>query len=444
MKRLVKRTTSLLSRLLISTCILTLLTSCASDVEPSPAESSASQPPNILLIIADDFGLDASPCHAVGAEKPNMPNLEALCNTGVVFDNVWATPACSSTRAAILTGQYGFRTGVLAAGDTLQDTESIWDILANDVPIPYSNAVIGKWHVGGENPDPNHPALFGVGHYAGFPSHSLKDYYAWTITEDGVTSQVNEYATTVFTDKAIDWIGQQRQPWFLWLAYNAPHIPYHVPPENLHSQQGLTGTPRDIKNNTRKYYFAAAEAMDAEMGRLLNSMTPETRANTVVIFIGDNGTPGGVSQSPVDPARAKFTVYEGGVRVPMIVAGYGVTRENQREDALVNITDLFVTIAQLAGDANAVQQDGVSLMDALTDPSFAGRSYAYTEFRHDDSVTVWTVRNAQYKLIEYSDGRRELFDLIADPFENNNLIASNISDELKAVIEELENYREGL
>ncbi|MDO8753290.1 MAG: sulfatase-like hydrolase/transferase, partial [Anaerolineales bacterium] len=407
-------------------------------------ESVTSQPPNILLVIADDFGVDASPCYDIGAEKPNMPNLESLCKSGVVFDNAWATPACSSTRAAILTGQYGFRTGVLAAGDTLQDTESIQDILANDVPIPYSNAVIGKWHVGGKNPDPNHPAQFGVQHYAGFLTSGLKNYYDWSITEDGVTSEMNEYATTVFTDKAIDWVAQQQQPWFLWLAYNAPHVPNHLPPSDLHTNQELTGTPKDIRNNPREYYFAAAEALDAEMGRLLNSLTPETRAHTIVIFIGDNGTHGSVSQTPVDPERAKFTVYEGGVRVPLIIAGGGVTRQNQHEDALINVTDLFSTIAHLAGYPNDARHDSLSFKDALTDPGFVGRDYAYTEFRHDNSITVWAVRNRQYKLIEYSDGRKELFDLSVDPFENNNLIASGISDELNSVIQELENYVNGL
>ena len=259
-----------------------------------------------------------------------------------------------------------------------------------------------------------------------------------SITEDGVTSQVNEYATTVFTDKAMNGLGNSNNPGFCWLI--TPHIPNHLPPSDLHTRQELTGTPADIKNNTRAYYFAAAEALDTEMGRLLNSLTPETRANTVVIFIGDNGTHGTVSQPPVDPERAKFTVYEGGVRVPLVIAGRGGTGEYQREDALINGTDLFITIAQLAGYPNAARNDSVSFKNALTNPGFVGRDYVYTEFRQSDSITVWAVRNRQYKLIDYSDGRKELFDLSTDPFENNNLIASDISGELNSVIQELENY----
>lgn len=408
-----------------------------------PPSAEGTSPPNIILVIADDMGIDASPCYEVGSEKPNMPNLEALCASGVVFDNVWATPACSSTRAAILTGQYGLRTGVLAAGDRLEDTESIFDVLSKDVPVPYSNAVIGKWHVGGEQAEPNHPAMFGVQHYAGFLSSQLENYYQWEIMEDGVASQVDGYATTVLTDKALEWLEAQDAPWFLWLAYNAPHSPLHLPPQGLYTQQGLTGTQPDIKQNPRPYYFAALEALDFEMGRLLNSLSPEVRANTVVIFIGDNGSFESVSQG-FDPKKTKFTVYEGGIHVPMIVAGAGVSRMGEREDALINITDLFATIAEMAGADKVPPSDSVSFIGAFTDANFAGRDYAYAEFRFRHGGAVWTVRNHQYKLIEYANGRRELYDLSVDLFESNNLLASGISEEMAAIISELENYQKGL
>ncbi len=432
--------------------IAVLLVSCSAEAVATPAVSATqteatlsapaddTSPPNIILVIADDVGIDSSPCYEVGAEKPNMPNLEAMCQSGVVFDNVWATPACSSTRAAILSGEYGLHNGVLAAGERLEDTESLFDVLA---PASYANAVIGKWHVGGRQPDPNHPASFGVDHYAGFLTSGLKDYYEWDIIEDGESSHVSGYATTVFTDKAMEWIEQQEAPWFLWLAYNAPHIPNHLPPEGLYTQQGLTGTPRDMRQNTRAYYFAAMEALDAEMGRLLNSLPPETRANTVVIFIGDNGSHDTVSQG-FDPEKTKFTVYEGGIHVPMVIAGEDVTRMGEREDALINITDLFATIAELAGISETAHPDSVSFMDALSSSAFTGREYAYSEYRFDDGNTAWTVRNLQYKLIEYSDGRRELYDLSVDPFESNDLIANGISPELESMILEFENYRNGL
>lgn len=417
----------------------------ASPGEPATATSVPSVPtdlPNILLIIADDFGLDASPCYPVGSDKPIMPNLQALCDSGLVFDNVWVNPACSPTRATILTGRYGFRTRVLAAGDVLQDTPSIQDLLTSGAPVPYPNAVIGKWHLAGDNrPDVNHPALFGIEHYAGFLKFAVPDYSDWELTEDGVQSEVHQYITTVLTDKAIAWVGQQRSPWFLWLAYNAPHDPYHLPPSGLYSRPGLTGAATDIAKRPRDYYYAAAEALDAEMGRLLASMAPDARANTVVIFVGDNGTPSDVAQAPVPAGRAKFTVYEGGVHVPLVVAGRGVTRGGQREDALVNGVDLFATIAQLAGGSEAVIHDSVSFKDALTEPTFIGRDHIYTEYRDTERGASWAARDRQYKLIKVAGDREELYDLSADPWEQTNLISTSVPEALKAVVADLELYR---
>lgn len=389
--------------------------------------------PNILLIIADDFGVDASPCYATGAEKPEMPNLERLCGTGVVFDNLWVTPMCSPTRATILTGQYGFRTGVLKAGDRLRPMESVQDVLS--AGAGYSNALIGKWHLEED------PAEFGIQHYAAFLSHQfgLSNYSSFEITEDGVERPISEYATTEFTDLAIDWVAAQRQPWFLWLAYNAPHDPYHLPPTGLHSHEDLPGN-QDILAHPRDYYFAAAEAMDAEMGRLLDSFEPEVRDRTVVIFVGDNGTPGDVTQSPFASGRVKGTVYQGGVSAPLVVSGAGVSRHGQREDALVNSTDLFATMAQLGGSPMGSVHDSVSFADALVDPDFGGREHAYTEFR-DSDVSLWAVRDARYKLVGLSYAPTELYDLRTDPFEITNLAETAVPSELESVVQDLQDYR---
>jgi arylsulfatase A-like enzyme len=423
-------------------------TSVVETSNPSASASAASRPtppgtaPNILLIIADDFGLDSSPCYAVGTDKPAMPNLQALCDGGLVFDNVWVNPSCSPTRSTILTGRYGFRTGVLAAGDILRDTDSIQDLLTNDLPYAYPNAVLGKWHLAGDaNPDPNHPALFGIQHFAGFLKAAVPDYSNWELTEDGVQSQNLQYITSFLTDKAIDWVGRQRSPWFLWLAYNAPHAPYHLPPAGLYSRTGLSGTAADIAQHPQGYYYAAAEALDAEIGRLLGTMPQDVRANTVVIFVGDNGTPPEVVQAPVTMARAKFTVYEGGVHVPLVVAGRGVTRTGQREDALINGVDLFATIAQLAGGADTSLHDGVSFMDALTNASFTGRDYVYTEYKDADRGASWAVRDRRYKLLEFEGGRKELYDLSTDPWERANLIAKPAPITLESIVADLEAYR---
>ena len=185
----------------------------------------------------------------------------------------------------------------------------------------------------------------GVTHYAGLLGGMQDDYFNWTLTENGATSTVTEYSTTFFTDSAINWIGQQKSPWFLWLAYTAPHTPFHLPPNAIHSSV-LSGTDADINANPRDYYFAALEALDTEIGRLLGTVD---RTNAVIIFIGDDGTPRRVVQAPYTLARSKGTLYQGGIHVPMIVSGAGVTRAGQREGALINTTDLFATVADLAG-----------------------------------------------------------------------------------------------
>jgi arylsulfatase A-like enzyme len=311
------------------------------------AAARSSRTPNILLVIADDLGIDAHPCYPVGREKPNMPTIAKLCQQGVVFDNAWVYPVCTPTRASILTGKYGFRTKVGHVYDLLSTQETSIQQVLRRAPMPYKNAVIGKWHVAGANPDPHHPQQLGVEFYSGFMSGGVKDYANWEGVEQGRQFKSMTYTTTAFTDKAIQWVNQQQQPWFLWLAYNAPHTPFHLPPAGLQSNSQLSGSQQEIQRNPRPYYFAAIEAMDREIGRLLASMSEETRQNTVVIFIGDNGSPRRVIQSPFSPDGSKGSVNEGGVKVPLIVAGAGVTRSGVRERALVTGTDLFATIAAI-------------------------------------------------------------------------------------------------
>lgn len=397
--------------------------------------------PNVLLIIADDMGLDASPCHDVGAANtPAMPTLAALCYEGLVFENAYAAPMCSPTRATIMTGRYGFRTGVGTAvglrssGGLNTDETSLFAYLDSHARDDYAHAVIGKWHLAtNQFGGADHPSLMGVDHYAGLLAGTLDDYSSWPRTEGGVTTQVEGYVTSMFTDEAIDWIADQGDdPWFLWLAHVAPHLPLHLPPADLHSQTDLTGTQADIEARPVDYYMAALEAMDSEIGRLLDSMEQAVREDTVVIFIGDNGTPAQTIQTPFERQRAKASLFEGGTHVPLIVAGAGVTRQGEREDALVNSTDLFATIAQLAGVSEASgAEDSISFAHLLSgDPSGHERTYAYTE--HFGQIGAagnprraeqfgWAIRDTRWKYIALENGDRYLFDLQSDPYESANL-----------------------
>ncbi len=275
---------------------------------------------NVLLIIADDLGVDAAPGYSPGTNKPPMPNLALLQSKGVTFRNVWANPLCSPTRATLLTGRYGFRTGVQyvsldrnAIGVRIGEP-SIPRALMAKRGIP--SGAFGKWHVAqlGENPATppvNHPIVMGFAKYAGNLSSTLASYGTWTkvVNDPGltaVTTTSKTYATSDAVDEALDWIRQQGpSPWFAWVAFNAPHDPFHKPPAPLHHYDDLPangGPPRG-------YYEAMCEALDTELGRLVNGLPAAVKAKTMIIFIGDNGTPGEVKRGGF--RGAKFDVYEG-------------------------------------------------------------------------------------------------------------------------------------
>jgi arylsulfatase A-like enzyme len=403
------------------------------------------RPPNILLVIADDMGLDASPCYGIGSEKPDMPALESLCEGGLVFENVWSNPLCSPTRATILTGRYSLRTGigttVRGSGGIALTETSLQRLLDERAPTGYSHAVFGKWHLADRtNGGPENPNRMGVGHFSGI-FRGQGDYWNWRRTENGQTRVVAGYSTTVFTDDAIAWIQQQRGPWFLWLAYTAPHAPFHLPPADLHHRSELSGDSADIAARLLPYYLAMLEALDHEMGRLLSSLPPDVRENTTVIFIGDNGTPGRVAQPPYRRRRAKGTLYEGGIHVPMVVAGAGVTRQGEREAALVNTTDLFATIAAMGGAEVDRVGDSESFARLLTDRGAPKRSFAYAEHFNSQPFARdhdWAIRDDRYKLVLFGRGERRLFDLIEDPFERRDLLAGEPSAEALSAVEKLQ------
>ena len=377
---------------------------------------SSSTTPNILFIIADDMGLDACPGYNIGSLKPNMPNLQKLIDSGIKFNNLWSNPTCTPTRAGIITGKYGIRTGVLAVNDPLSTSEtSLQKYLDLNTKNTYSHAVIGKWHL---SRDTNHPNTMGVNYFAGFTGGGLPSYTNWILNINGTTSESTDYSTSKFTDLAIDWVNKQSKPWFLWLAYNAPHTPFHLPPNNLHFQGALPTDKGSIDTNPLPYYLAAIEALDTEMGRLISSLSAEEKENTIIIFIGDNGTPSKVAQE-YNSRRVKGTIYQGGVNVPMIISGKGVSRVNENEDALINTTDLFATIGEIAGVNNREYNDSKSFKTLLEDINAQKRDYVYTE---NNDVTI---RNQTHKYVYFNDGTEALYDLKANPLENPNLLNVN-------------------
>jgi len=220
------------------------------------------------------------------------------------------------------------------------------------------------------------------------------------------------------------------------LAYNAPHVPFHLAPTNLHSQGNLPSDDASIEVNPTPYYMSAIEAMDTEMGRLINGLSSEEKANTIIIFIGDNGTPNKVTQHPYSRSKSKNSLYQGGVNVPMVVSGAGVTRINENEEALIHTSDLFSTIASIAGISTSSVENSTSFYPLLTNANASSREYVYTEISNNG--IGYAIRNATYKLIKYDSGIEEFYNLKNDAYENSNLIGTTLSTEASTAKIELE------
>lgn len=427
---------------------------------------------NILVIIADDLGIDMLSVYGKGAETPPTPNIDRLKNSGVMFRNAWSNPYCSPTRATIQVGKYGFRTGVGAVVSeftinglplTNPAIQPIPRVLNAHPELGYKHAAIGKWHLSNTaSSRPNRKAYapndagwsYFSGNWSfmgGFNVEDGKDnYFSWQRLENGNKTTVNggsqnpldpqAYVTTVNVDDAIRWVDKQTGPWLLYLAFNSPHFPYHAPPP------ALLRPVRDITGgSTRDLYKGMIEAMDTEIGRLLNHFSPAVLAKTTIIFLGDNGTPKGIPIKPFDPARAKETLYEGGINVPLIISGADVKNPNRESQALVNTTDLYATMLDLAGvDMRTAfagaKVDSISLkpiINATYNRSL--RKFSYAEFFQSPASDLppmndWqqAIRNEHFKLIRNTVDKsmpalytQEFYELASEPpFEKVNLLAS--------------------
>lgn len=392
--------------------------------------ATAQTTPNLLLIIADDLGVDHLNGYHTGGLPATTPTLDSLRSVGVTFTNVFAAPVCSPSRAAMLTGKYGVNNGVTGVPGNLDLSHtSLFKELETRTGGTYADAVIGKWHLA-QPLDPNHPLDHGADYYMGLLGPEPESYFDWSRTENGFTTNSTEYVTTALTDASIDWISAQTQPWLLWLAHAAPHTPFHVPPAGMYS----IGDTNGIRNQ----YIAMIESVDFEVNRLLKSLSEETRANTLIVFVGDNGTPGRVLQDYPDN-RGKGTLYQGGVRVPLIVAGAGVARRGEREAALVHLTDIFATLLDAAGaDLPGGLHNSQSFYHLLGGASDAAvRDYNYTEVT-SGGEPGWAIRNARYKLIEFATGVQEFYAVQTDSFELNNLLPGDLAAEAAAAKADLE------
>lgn len=419
-------------------------------------------PPNLLVLLADDLGQDVVSSYGRHPIPAPMPVVDGLAAEGVRFRNAWAYPICSPTRAAMLTGRYGRRNGI---GNTINAATSSRELRTSEVllpqvlaqaPVPYTSIAAGKWHLAGykSHNGLDHPLVMGFAHYDGHMGNlnegilpnpgAERGYTHYERNSDGALAWSEEYATSETVDDALDRIGVLPEPWFAYVAFNAPHVPLHTPPEAL---SGVSGTPATAAET----YQAMVTAMDTEIGRLLDGLDPEVRARTVVVFAGDNGTPSNGTISPWRDNHSKNTPYEGGVTVPLIVTGPGVEGAGREEDALVHVLDVFATFTELAGvegpvtDATGqeVAIDSVSLVPYLTAADAPHqREYVYTENLYPNGAppyaTEWNIlRDDRWKLILGNRPTGEFYDLVGDPHpddgnEGLNLLGEGNPDPLTA------------
>jgi len=449
--------------------------------------------PNFLIMIGDDLGLETLSCYGIGTSPAHTPTLDRLCRQGMRFDNFWTQPMSSPTRATILTGQFGFRNGVgttatspaidypvpdlpayagnekpyvRVAEPLPADPESSTDrnrrhatpglsrdayglpqALSADPDLGYVTAAIGKWHLSDAlNGGLDHPSVVGFDHYAGnLDGDSVESYFAWSEVVNGrVTGGRSGYATSATVDDAIAWFDYAAtdKPWLLWIGFNAPHAPLGPPPAELLSAETAAALG-DADSHT--YFSAMIEAMDTEIARLLSAIGPEALDNTYIIFLGDNGTASNVVTPPYDASRAKGTVYQGGINVPLLISGPGITGSTASA-ALANSVDLFATILDLADTADdprldAVIHDAISLVPVLADPTVHVREFAYADVygqQQNQMVNRRAIRNDRYKLVmDLQNDSEELYDLSIDPYEHRDLLSAALAPEAQENYDEL-------
>ncbi|MEM1114236.1 MAG: arylsulfatase [Pseudomonadota bacterium] len=433
---------------------------------PAPASQ-----PNIVLIVADDLGWrDVGYHHS----EIRTPVIDQLAGEGLTFNRFYVQPACSPTRAALLTGKSPMRLGILAplsknnpTGLPL-DEETLAERLKS---LGYQTALTGKWHLGPRNAA-YHPNARGFDHFYGHLTGGVGYYnkvhgggYDWQ--RNGITVRDTGYATELVANEAVDVIHKRdsTRPLFLYAAFGAPHLPNEAPAELIEAYA-------DITSETRRKHAAMVTALDSAIGDIKTALEDEAiDNNTLIWFMSDNGgltasnplrylprpllslalrarlgfsptapfvdfvqtnlRDGGADNWPL--SGSKQSVGEGGVRVPAFIYWPGQFSA-QRYHYMATIQDVMPTLLEVARDtARYSAFDGASLWSALkTNTPMPPREYIIQTRQFAEINAVYRY---PYKLIE--DGNSaQLYDLEADPLERHNIVSKkpNITASLSAYL----------
>jgi arylsulfatase A-like enzyme len=423
---------------------LAMIAAAAAAASPTPASGQASAP-NIVVIMTDDAGY--ADFGAFGATDVRTPHIDGLARDGVRLTNFYANgPTCTPTRAGFISGRYQQRyelewpLGAVPAVDTTYGLPPSPHSLPRQLQgAGYRTALIGKWHLGWK--PAFSPLAHGFDEFFGFKSGYI-DFYQHTYgTEadlfDGDSAvTVAGYMTDLIADRSIAFIERNAaRPFFVDIAFNAPHWPYQVPgTATVARDNGRHLNAFDDSTSTRAEYVAMLEHVDVQVGRILAALDRlQLRENTLVIFTNDNGGEWLSHNGPF--FHHKGSVWEGGIRVPTIVrwpariAAGGVSHQ-------AGITmDLTATMLAAAGVPRRPEapQDGIDLL-----PILAGHAPEVERtlfWRVVNNRPQRAVRQGKWKLV--FDGRPLLFDLEADPGERVNLIGrhAGVANRLRLLLD---------
>ena len=415
-----------------------------------PASGRAAERPNLLILFTDDHGFgDVS---AYGATDVRTPHLDRLAAQGMRFNRMRANcTVCSPSRAALLTGRHPDRVGV--PGVIRTQPENSWGFLAPGVPTladelrqaGYHTAIVGKWHLGLESP--NTPNERGFDFFHGFLGDMMDSYTTHLrhgqnyLRRNAEVVEAEGHATDLFTDWACDYLRgrvQAKTPFFLYLAYNAPHFPIEPPAEWLERVRR-----RDPQMEPKRAANVAfVEHLDDRIGRVLRVLE-ETGLDktTLVAFSADNGgsLPHGQSNAPWRDGKQSH--YDGGLRVPFFVRWPGQVAAGSQSDYAGLNFDLFPTFLELAGRQPSPELDAVSLVPVLRGQAPQGVRELYFVRREGGAAyggkSYEALIRGDWKLLQNDPfSPLELYHLKDDPQETRNLAgrAPKVFNELSAAL----------
>jgi len=398
-------------------------------------QAEAATQPNILFILADDLGYgDLS---SYGATDMRTPHIDGLMGRGMRFNAAYANcPVCSPTRASLMTGRYPDRVGVPGVIRTY-DRDNFGFLDPDVFTMPdalrdngYHTALVGKWHLGLESP--NTPNERGFDFFHGFLGDMMDDYYEhrrhgvnYMRKNDDVIDPEG-HATDLFSDWSADYIRNRAgedEPFFLYLAYNAPHSPIQPPKDWVRVVQAReSGIAED-----RAKIVALIEHMDDGIGRVLKALDESGQAeNTIIVFTSDNGgdLPRGARNAPWN--NGKGTMYEGGIRVPTCAVWPGRITPGAQSDAVTLTMDWFPTLCRAVGGTVPDAVDGDSILPVLegdaVDVGERTLVWVRREGNRFGGQEYYAIRRGRWKLLQNTPFEPlRLYDLEDDPGEQNAL-----------------------